>query len=91
MFLYDQSHEILDVYWSIGENKIDTFDGGNKYSKVSTKEPSLTIFNVNEHDAGSYQLTATNAVGATKSHVIVLGNKIKLKYIVEQFSWNTDC
>lgn len=72
VFLYDQSHEILDVFWSMGENKIDTLEGGNKYSKVSIEEPSLTIFNVNEHDAGSYQLTATNAVGQTKSHVIVL-------------------
>lgn len=60
----------------MGEHKIDTSEGENKYSKVSTKEPSLTIFNVNEHDAGPYQLTATNAVGKTKSHVIVLGNTI---------------
>lgn len=76
MFLYDQSHEILDVFWSVGEKKIDTIEGGKKYSIVSIKEPSLTIFNVDEHDAGSYQLTATNAVGETKSHVIVLGNTI---------------
>lgn len=76
MFLYDQFHEILDVFWSMGEKKLDNFEGKNKYSKVSTKDPSLTIFNVNEHDAGSYQLTATNAVGQTKSHVIVLGNTI---------------
>lgn len=83
MFLYDQSHEILDVFWSVGENKLDTIEGRNKYSKVSIKEPSLTIFNVNEHDAGSYQLTATNAVGQTKSHVIVLGNTYYLKHIVD--------
>lgn len=76
MFLYDQYHEILDVFWSVDENKIDTIEGGNKYSKVSIEEPSLTIFKVNEHDAGSYELTATNAVGQTKSHVIVLGNTI---------------
>lgn len=43
---------------------------GGKYSTVSVDDPSLTIYNVNKYDAGSYKLTATNAVGTTISDAI---------------------
>lgn len=65
-----------NVFWSKNGEEIDTSKSGGKYSKLSIKDPSLTIFKVNEHDAGSYHLTASNAVGSTKSDVIVLGNSV---------------
>lgn len=43
---------------------------GGKYSTVSVDDPSLTIYNVNKYDAGSYKITATNAVGTTISDAI---------------------
>lgn len=43
---------------------------GGKYSTVSVDDPSLTILNVNKYDAGSYKITATNAVGTTISDAI---------------------
>lgn len=55
-----------------------------KYSEVSIKNPSLTIFDVNQHDAGSYQLTATNAVGSTQSNAIVLGINISFHIYSKQ-------
>lgn len=63
------------VYWTKNGEKIDTITGGRKFSKVTIKNPTLTIHNVNHQDAGSYQLTAINAVGSNKSD-IVLGNII---------------
>lgn len=39
---------------------------------MSIDDPSLTIFDVNSNDAGSYQLIATNTIGSTASASIVL-------------------
>lgn len=55
-----------------------------KYSEVSINNPSLTIFDVNQHDAGSYQLTATNAVGSTQSNAIVLGINISFMFLASK-------
>lgn len=76
VFLYDKCNATTDVVWTKNGNEIDTLNSGGKYSKVSTDDSSLTISDVNEHDAGSYQLTATNNVGSTQSDVIVLGNTV---------------
>lgn len=67
---------IQDVFWTKNGAKLDIKGSGGKYSEVGVYDPSLIIYNVNHHDIGSYQLTATNAVGSTKSDVIVLGNTI---------------
>lgn len=64
------------VFWTKNGEKIDTSKSGDKYSEVTVEDPSLIIFKANEHDAGSYQLIATNAVGSTHSEVIVLGNTV---------------
>lgn len=74
VFLYDKSPALQDVYWTKNEEKLYKQGSGGKYSGMSTDDPSLTINNVNEHDAGMYQLTARNSVGQTESDVIVLGN-----------------
>lgn len=67
--------EIKTIYWTKDGQKIEPEEGGEKYSDVNTKNPSLTIYNVTRHDAGTYRLTATNVVGSTSSD-IVLGNAI---------------
>lgn len=67
---------IQDVFWTKDGEKVDTQGSGGKYSEVAVDDPSLIIYNVNHHDIGSYQLTAINAVGSTKSDVITLGNTI---------------
>uniref|UniRef100_A0A8W8J3T1 DZIP3-like HEPN domain-containing protein n=1 Tax=Magallana gigas TaxID=29159 RepID=A0A8W8J3T1_MAGGI len=72
VFLYNECNATTDVFWTKNGNKIDTLNNGGKYSKASTDDSSFTISDVNEHDAGSYQLTATNDVGSTQSDVIVL-------------------
>lgn len=69
----DKYPKVESVYWTKNGKKIDPQTRGGKYSKVSVKSPSLTIHNVNYEDAGSYELTATNAVGSNKSD-IALGN-----------------
>lgn len=58
------------MFWTVNGEKIDKQGMGGKYSKVSVDDPSLTIHNVNKYDAGSYKLTATNAVGTTISDAI---------------------
>lgn len=62
------------MFWTKNGEKLDIKGSGGRYTEVSLNNPSLTIFRVNEYDAGSYQLTASNDVGATKSDEIVLGN-----------------
>lgn len=66
--------KVHTVYWTKNGEKLNTQSLRGKYSKVNVKNPSLTIYNVNHQDAGSYQLIATNAVGSDKSN-IVLGNR----------------
>lgn len=67
---------VQDVFWTKNEEKIDVLSREKKYSEVSVEDPSLTIFDVNPNDAGSYQLTAINAVGSTQSDAIILGINI---------------
>lgn len=73
VFLYEERPEIQSVFWSKNGEKLNSQGMRGKYSEVSIDNPSLTIFDINQHDAGSYQLTATNAVGSTQSDIIVLG------------------
>lgn len=67
----DKYPKVDSVYWTKNGEKIDPQIGGRKYSKGSVKSPSLTIHNVNNEDAGSYELTATNAVGSNKSDIVL--------------------
>lgn len=69
----DRYPKVNDVYWTKNGEEINTQAERWTYSKWGVKCPSLIIHNVNHQDAGSYRLTATNAVGSDKSD-IVLGN-----------------
>lgn len=62
VFVYDDSPDIIEVFWTKNEKKIER-----------AHNPTLTIRDVSDKDAGRYQLTATNAVGSTTSDAIVLG------------------
>lgn len=62
MFVYDDSPDIIEVFWTKNKMKIE-----------SVYNPTLTIHDVSDKDAGRYQLTATNAIGSTTSDAIVLG------------------
>lgn len=76
VFLYDESPQVNDVYWTKNSTKLDISKSDGKYSEKNNDGKSLIIKNVTESDAGSYQLTAANAVGDTKSEVIKLGNNL---------------
>lgn len=76
VYLYDSCHAIQKVVWAVNDEEIDQQGLGEKFSKVSVDSPCLTIHNVNCCDAGSYKLTATNAVGSTTSDAIVLSKPI---------------
>lgn len=76
VYLYDSYHAIQKVVWKVNDEKIDQQGLGGKFSEVSVDSPCLTIHNVNRCDAGSYKLTATNAVGSTTSDAIVLSKPI---------------
>lgn len=73
MSLYDDSPDILEVFWTKNGEKIDSRGSGGRLSEVTIDNPSIIIRDVNVVDAGNYQLTAVNAVGSTTSDVIVLG------------------
>lgn len=70
VFVYDGSPDILEVFWTKNEEKIDT---QGRLSTVTVDDPSLTIRDVSHIDAGEYKLIARNAVGTTSSDIIVLG------------------
>lgn len=74
VFLYEDFLEIQNLFWSKNGQNLESHKIGGKYLEVGMDNPSLTIFDINQHDAGSYQLIATNAVGSTQSNVIALGN-----------------
>lgn len=84
VFLYEERPEIQTLFWSKNGQKLNSHAMRGKYSEVSINNPSLTIFDVNQHDAGSYQLTATNAVGSTQSNAIVLGINISFHIYSKQ-------
>lgn len=65
--------EVHTVYWSKNGEIIDNKVGDRKYSKVTVQNPSLTIHNVNHHDAGSYRFTAISSAGLNEGD-IVFGN-----------------
>lgn len=73
VFVYEDCLDIQNLFWSKNGQNLESHKSGGKYLEVGMDNPSLTIFDVNQHDAGSYQLTATNAVGSTQSNIIVLG------------------
>lgn len=73
VFLYGSLPVVKNVFWTKNGEELDTKGSGGRYSEVTVDNPSLTIFEVNEYDAGSYQLTATNAVGSTTSDFLILG------------------
>lgn len=75
IYVYDKSPEVHEVFWTKNREVLDIPGRRGKYTLKSIQEPSLTIHNVNYIDAGSYKLTAVNAVGATDSEVIELGIK----------------
>lgn len=72
VYLYDTCHAIQEVFWTVNDKEVDKQGLGGKFSKVSVDSPCLTINNVTRYDAGSYKLTATNAVGSTISDAIEL-------------------
>lgn len=77
VFVYGDLPAIQSVFWTKNGKEINTEGSGGKYTKVTVDNPSLTIFEANEFDAGSYQLTATNAVGSTSSEFLILGNAVE--------------
>lgn len=81
--LYDDSPDILEVFWTKNGEKIDTRGSGGRLSEMTIGNPSLIIRDVNVDDAGNYQLTAVNAVGSTTSDVIALGIYINI-YIMHR-------
>lgn len=79
VFLYDESPPLNYVYWTKGVKHLVIAANDEKYSGADINDPSLTIYNVNNDDAGEYQLIAVNPVGETWSTVILLGNNIYYK------------
>lgn len=71
VFVNDKFPAIPTIHWTKDGKKIETLEGGDKYSEGSIEDPSLIIQNVNHYDAGSYQLTAINAVGSNKSNIVL--------------------
>lgn len=73
VFVSDDSPGIQEVFWSKNGEKIDIQGSGGRLSGVTIDDPSLTIRNVSQEDAGKYLLTAINAVGPNDSAVISIG------------------
>lgn len=88
VFVPEQRPEIETLFWSKNGQKLNSQGMKGKYSEVSINDPSLTIFEVNQHDAGSYQLTATNALGSTQSEAIVLGIFNTVSYVNQPGIWS---
>lgn len=86
VFVYEERPEIQTLFWSKNGQKLNSQGMRGKYSEVNIYNPSLTIFDVNQHDAGSYQLTATNAVGSTQSDAIVIGITSHFIFIASKFT-----
>lgn len=67
----DQNPQVHTVFWCKNGVKIDTKARGRINVKLSMKNPSLTIHNVNLEDAGSYRLTAISFAGPTESEIVL--------------------
>lgn len=65
-----ENSKVHTVYWSKNGEKINHRVGERKYSKVTVQNPSLTIYNVNHQDAGSYRFTATSSAGSNESEIV---------------------
>lgn len=76
VFLYDESPPLDYVCWTKNGKQIFIATNNEKYARDDKNDLSLTINNVNNNDAGDYQLIAVNPVGETWSKVILLGNNI---------------
>lgn len=87
VFVNDWSPEIQNIKWTKDGQDIESEEEENaKYSKENGS--SLTINKVNHNDAGSYQLTTTNAVGSSRSQIVlgtVLLQKVYSVFLVSIF------
>lgn len=79
VFLYGSQPVVQNVFWTKNGEELDTKGSGGRYSEVTVDNPSLTICEVNECDAGSYQLTATNDAWSATSDILILGIKLILE------------
>lgn len=75
----NQSPPVHTVFWCKNGVQLDTKARGRVNVKVSIKNPSLTINNVNLEDAGSYRLTAISCAGPTESEIF-LGSIVFYKH-----------
>lgn len=67
----DPNPPVHTVFWYKNGVKIDTKARGRINVKLSMKNPSLTIHNVNREDAGSYRLTAISVAGPSESEIVL--------------------
>ncbi|XP_052058072.1 hemicentin-1-like isoform X3 [Mytilus californianus] len=65
---------VTSVYWqrNIGGSITQITTNTNKYSGSTTGTPSLTIFNADQSDVGTYTCFATNSVGTGQSTTTTL-------------------
>lgn len=77
VFLYGNSPAVSEIIWTKNGKQLDIYGSGGKFNTLSLDNQSLTIFGVNRHDAGIYQLIATNAAGSTTSDTVILGNSVQ--------------
>lgn len=54
-----------------GNTKLVEIDG-NKYQGANLNSPSLTIYNLDRSDAGSYRCSASNIIGLGESNYVTL-------------------
>lgn len=87
VFVNDWSPKIQNIKWTKDGQDIESEEEEHaKYSKENGS--SFTINKVNHNDVGSYQLTATNAVGSSRSQIVlgtVLFQKVKSVFLVSIF------
>lgn len=63
--------KVHTVYWSKNGEIIDTQSGGRVYMKMSDKNISLIIHNVNNQDAGSYRFTASSSAWSKEAEIVI--------------------
>lgn len=69
--VFNDSPDIQQVFWTKNGEKIDSQGSGGRLSKETINDPSLTINEVCNLDAGHYKLTAVNAVGSNCDEIIL--------------------